>query len=161
MGLSWRVSQPSIHLDLGGLLAPTVPATLCFCLGLSDTSGHLACPPRPQQEVMKSPRDMYPQVGIWDGGSFSAMRMSQLPCQRVFLNLDVPGYCSSRHSSPSHCAHICFIVGSLMVSCDFLRVTDSTIGAPAGKEELCHEGKHCHNMTKQVTSIALETSLLY
>lgn len=78
---------------------------------------------------------------------------------REFLNLDVPDYSSSRHSSLSPCAHTCSIVGSLLVFCDFLRVADSTLTAQ-GKEELCHEGKHFHNMTRQAAPTALEISLL-
>lgn len=46
-----------------------------------------------------------------------------------------------------------------MPSCDLLQVTDSTTGAPVGEEELCHEGKHFHSMSRQATKIALETSL--
>lgn len=54
---------------------------------------------------------------------------------------------------------ICFIAHFLMPSCDLLQVTDSTTGAPVGEEELCHEGKHFHSMSRQATKIALETSL--
>lgn len=79
MGLSSNVAQLSVHRGPAWLLALTLPATLCFCLGLSDPSAHLARPSRPQQEVTKSLHDTYPRVGIWDGGCFSVTRMSQPP----------------------------------------------------------------------------------
>lgn len=36
-----------------------------------------------------------------------------------------------------------------MPSCDLPQVTDSTAGAPAGKKELCHEGKQFRSMNRQ------------
>lgn len=89
-----------------------------------------------------------------------------LLCQSVFLNLDVPFYASSKCSSlcpPSPHPHywgIWFIAGSLMPSCDLLKVADSTGVSLAGKEELGLDGKHFHSVGRQIIKIALETSLL-
>lgn len=70
MGLFSNRAQLSVHQDCGWLSALHC-WQLCICLGLSDPRAHVGCPSTPQQEVMKSLQDRYPQVGRWKAGCFS------------------------------------------------------------------------------------------